>query len=90
MSGSTGDMEDVMKQLREDFALVWRMRRAYGELSEDEMDAGKKAAGLLLASRKEDEEFLRLSHAYYGLVADMMRRDYARAERIRAEVRARR
>lgn len=80
--------EQRLNQFRANFALVWRTWRANGEISEDEMKDGMKEAGAAVKANLKDLEWIACASAHFAGMADAIRRDTARAERIRNEVRA--
>lgn len=79
---------DAMEQFRTDFALVYGMERPYGYVNEDEAKQMRARAGWVVQERMGDEEWMANTSAHFAQLADTIRRDIARSERIRAEVRA--
>lgn len=79
---------DAMEQFRADFALVYDMERLYGYANEDEAKQMRFKAGRVVQERMGDEEWMAGAQAHFAQLADTIRRDQSRAERIRAEVRA--
>lgn len=78
-------MNDI-EQFRKDFALVWKWWIARAE----ETAESYQAAGLAVKRRMRDVEWLRGAMAHFAKLADAIRRDLARSERIRAEMQQRR
>lgn len=79
-----------IEQFRADFKLVWQTERAHGRLTEAEHAEAYVEASTYVRERMHDTEWLRNTAADYARMADAIRRDLERAERIRAKVRAER
>lgn len=79
--------EQQLNQFRANFDLVWRTWRARGEISEDEMKKGMKEAGAAVKANMKDANWMACASSHFASMADAIRRDTARSERIRGEVR---
>lgn len=77
-----------LEQFRADFALVFRTERLHGHASEDEAAQMRAQAGLAVQQHMGDADWMAGASAHFAQLADAIRRDLARSERIRAEVRA--
>lgn len=73
-----------LDQFRKDFSLVWKAWIARSE----ETDASYQAAGRVVKQHINDAGWMAGAAAHFARMADTIRRDIARSERIRAEVRA--
>lgn len=80
-----------MDQLRADFRDVWRAeRREYSHDEAQKYDAAKDFAGQYVRRHMTDKEAMGEMMTIFRGMADQIRHDQARAERIRSEVRAER
>lgn len=77
-----------LEQFRADFALVFRAERLHGHANEDEAAQMRAKAGLVVQEHMGDNAWMANAAAHFASMADTIRRDLARSERIRAEVRA--
>ena len=84
------DATGTLEQFRQDFKAVWHWRRHCGEISQDELRDGMAAAGREIKDHMNDTEWMATEMVEFSAEADQMRRDLARSERIRVDVRAQR
>lgn len=82
------EKSNALAAFRDDFALIWNAHRAYGHVTEEERTAGVKADGEMVRASLQNPESLAALSKLCADAADAIRRDIARAERIRNEVRA--
>lgn len=73
-----------LDQFRADFALVWKTWIAQTH----ETPESYQAAGKAVKQNLNDSDWMAGASAHFAQLADTIRRDLARSERIRAEVRA--
>lgn len=79
---------DALEQFRVDFALVYRTERGY--LNDEELAQAREQAGQYVREHMGDAQAMTEMTTLFRGMADAIRRDTARSERIRAEVRAER
>jgi hypothetical protein len=77
---------DAIEQFRADFKLVWRMEYAHGHLSEAEIEIAYQNASQAVQQRTVDPAWMGYSAASFSTMANAIRRDQERSERIRAEM----
>lgn len=77
-----------LEKFRADFALVFCAERLHGHANEDEAKQMRTYAGLVVQERMGDDAWMRNAATDFERMADIIRRDQSRSERIRAEVRA--
>lgn len=82
------DKADTITQTRADFALIWKAERYY--LNADEHATAKEFAGQYIRNLTHNQKAMREIGEMLKNMADAMRRDTERSERIRAERRAER
>lgn len=75
-----------LDQFRRNFALVWNRWMARGE----ETRANYEEAGRNVKKHMNDAEWMDCASSHFSQMADAIRRDLARSERIRAEMQQRR
>jgi hypothetical protein len=80
-------MSDLDK-FRADFAAVWRHWRATGQLTESEMKQQMAEAGAAVRKNLSDAAWMQCAAEHFAGLADEIRADQARSERIAAEVMA--
>lgn len=81
-------MSDLDK-LRTDFALVWHAERRHLSAADlVALPAARDFAGRYIRQRMTDKQAIQEMAAMYQGMADTIRREQARDERIKAEVRA--
>lgn len=81
----------AMEHLRADFALVWQAERRYLTTVElESFAADRERAGQYIRSHMGDAQVMQAIATMYKGMADQIRHEQARDERIRGEVRAER
>lgn len=84
------DRAGSLDQFRDDFDLVYRAERLHGHANEDEAAQQRRQAGLIVKERMADAGGMANAAVHFSEMADTIRRDIARSERIRAEMQAER
>lgn len=86
LSAKTGieQRNEAMQTFRENFSLVWRTWIARGEETQDRYEQ----AGRAVKEHIKEDDYMRGAMNHFAFLAGCIRRDQARSERIRAEMRA--
>lgn len=73
-----------LEQFRKDFSLVWKTWIARGEETQDRYEQ----AGRAVKEHIKEDDYMAGAMNHFAFLAGCIRRDQARSERIRAEMRA--
>jgi hypothetical protein len=79
---------DAIEQFRADFKAVWSHWRTSGQMTQDERAAGYAEASRAVQANLHDAAWMRGAAEHFAEMADTIRHDTERSERIRAEMAA--